>query len=82
MIFGKKGRVLKIKTGYNPNSSSIGANLTPLLVAGSALALAVPFISFYVARRLRKRNEKEEPPAEVGDLPAGDGEEGAADPDE
>jgi hypothetical protein len=30
------GRILKIKTGYNPNSSSIGVDMVAFLTAGAA----------------------------------------------
>jgi hypothetical protein len=33
------GRILKIKTGYNPNSSSIGADIVVFFTAGAALTL-------------------------------------------
>ncbi len=48
------GRILKVKAGYNPNSSSIGTDLTPLLFAGGILSLIVPFISLVVARTIKK----------------------------
>ena len=53
MGFRRKGRILKVKTGYNPNSSSIGADLTPLLIIGSFFALIIPVVSFFVSYRLR-----------------------------
>ena len=31
------GRVLMVKAGYNPNSSSVGTNLAPFLAAGTIL---------------------------------------------
>ncbi len=31
-----KGRILKIKTGYNPNSSSIGLDMIVFMTAGAA----------------------------------------------
>jgi len=34
-----KGRILKIKTGYNPNSSSIGVDVVVFFTAGAALTL-------------------------------------------
>jgi hypothetical protein len=34
-----KGRILKIKTGYNPNSSSIGLDMVAFLTAGAAVTL-------------------------------------------
>ncbi len=32
-----KGRILKIKTGYNPNSSSIGVDVIAFFTAGAAM---------------------------------------------
>ena len=32
-----KGRILKIKTGYNPNSSSIGLDMIVFMTAGAAV---------------------------------------------
>jgi len=32
-----KGRILKIKTGYNPNSSSIGVDVVVFFTAGAAI---------------------------------------------
>ncbi len=34
-----KGRILKIKTGYNPNSSSIGVDMVAFLTAGAAVTV-------------------------------------------
>lgn len=31
----KKGRILKVKNGYNPNSSSIGSGILPFLAAAA-----------------------------------------------
>lgn len=53
-----KGKILKVKTGYNPNSSSIGTNLTPLLIAGGVLSIAVPFLSIYISRRIKKKKQE------------------------
>lgn len=50
-----RGRILKYKSGYNPNSSSIGTNLTPLLLIGGALAVLLPVVGFFIARRLKKK---------------------------
>jgi hypothetical protein len=33
------GRILKIKTGYNPNSSSIGVDMIVFFTAGAALTV-------------------------------------------
>ncbi len=34
-----KGRILKIKTGYNPNSSSIGVDIVVFFTAGAAVVV-------------------------------------------
>jgi hypothetical protein len=34
-----KGKILKIKTGYNPNSSSIGVDMVAFLTAGAAVTV-------------------------------------------
>ena len=54
-----KGKILKIKTGYNPNSSSIGTNLTPLIIIGGILSIAVPVISIVIARKLKNKKNQE-----------------------
>ncbi|MBV8759133.1 MAG: hypothetical protein JO257_17725 [Deltaproteobacteria bacterium] len=40
----KRGRILAIKWGMNPNSSSLGVDVTFLLVGATALAMATPLI--------------------------------------
>ena len=40
----RRGRILAIKWGMNPNSSSLGVDVTFLLVGATALALATPII--------------------------------------
>jgi hypothetical protein len=39
-----RGKILAIKWGVNPNSSSLGVDVTFLLLGASALALATPVI--------------------------------------
>ncbi len=34
-----KGKILKIKTGYNPNSSSIGMDVIVFFTAGAAMTV-------------------------------------------
>jgi hypothetical protein len=48
----KRGRILAVKWGLNPNSSSLGVDVTFLLFGAAALSLATPFISALI--RLRK----------------------------
>ena len=50
---GKTGRVLAIKWGLNPNSSSLGVDVTFLLFGASVLSLMTPLVSALV--RLRGR---------------------------
>jgi len=50
----RKGRILAIKWGLNPNSSSLGVDVTFLLFGAAAVALATPV----VAALLRFRGAK------------------------
>ena len=49
----KRGRILAIKWGMNPNSSSLGVDVTFLLVGATALAIVTPVIGALL--RWRKR---------------------------
>jgi hypothetical protein len=40
----RRGRILAIKWGMNPNSSSLGIDVTFLLVGATALAMVTPVI--------------------------------------
>ena len=40
----KRGRILAIKWGMNPNSSSLGVDVTFLLVGATALAVVTPVL--------------------------------------
>jgi hypothetical protein len=40
----RRGRILSIKWGMNPNSSSLGVDVTFLLVGATALAIVTPVI--------------------------------------
>lgn len=40
----RRGRVLAIKWGMNPNSSSLGVDVTFLLVGTTALAMVTPIV--------------------------------------
>ncbi len=53
----RKGRVLAIKWGLNPNSSSLGVDVTFLLFGAAALSLATPIVSALVRLRLAKGAE-------------------------
>lgn len=54
MFRRKKGRILAIKWGLNPNSSSLGVDVTFLLFGATALSLATPIVSALVRLRLAK----------------------------
>jgi hypothetical protein len=47
-----RGRVLAVKLGMNPNSSSLGGDVTFLLLGATALAMFTPMISALL--RLRR----------------------------
>jgi hypothetical protein len=40
----KRGRILAVKWGMNPNSSSLGVDVTFLLVGATALAIVTPVL--------------------------------------
>ena len=44
MAASRRGRILAIKWGMNPNSSSLGVDVTFLLVGATALAMVTPVI--------------------------------------
>ena len=54
-----RGRILAIKWGMNPNSSSLGVDVTFLLVGATALAVITPV----VGALLRWRRPASEPDA-------------------
>ena len=56
-----RGRILAIKWGMNPNSSSLGVDVTFLLVGATALAIVTPMIGAL----LRWRSNKPAPDASV-----------------
>ena len=61
-----KGRILKIKTGYNPNSSSIGADIVVFFTAGAAVTILFNTMAAIVgaakAQKDRGREASEELP--------------------
>jgi hypothetical protein len=59
-LFRRRGRILAIKWGYNPNSSSLGVDVTFLLFGMAAVALLTPIIALFLRAR---RRPPELPPA-------------------
>jgi hypothetical protein len=51
----RRGRILAVKWGYNPNSSSLGVDITFLLLGLSVITLLTPIIGFLL-RFQRARN--------------------------
>jgi len=67
----RRGRILAVKWGLNPNSSSLGVDVTFLLFGAAALSLATPVVAALL--RLRR------PAADSGGARGDDGGAGAAD---
>jgi hypothetical protein len=51
---GRRGRILAVKWGYNPNSSSLGVDVTFLLFGMAAIALLTPIVSLFLRARRAK----------------------------
>ena len=47
----KRGRILAVKWGYNPNSSSLGVDVTFLLFGMATIALLTPIVSLFLRTR-------------------------------
>jgi len=50
----RRGRILAIKWGMNPNSSSLGVDVTFLLVGATALAVVTPIVGAWLRWRRNK----------------------------
>jgi hypothetical protein len=48
-----RGRIYSVKWGYNPNSSSLGVDVTFLLFGMAAVALLTPIIALFLRARRR-----------------------------
>jgi hypothetical protein len=46
-----RGRILAVKWGYNPNSSSLGVDVTFLLFGAAALSMATPIVAALIRWR-------------------------------
>lgn len=59
----RRGRILAVKWGLNPNSSSLGVDVTFLLFGAAALSFTTPVVAALLRLR-RNRTEDAAPPAE------------------
>ena len=67
-----RGRVLRVKTGYNPNSSSVGTDIpTFLAAAAGAAALTATALSLLSTTASRIRREPPTPDPETPDASEG-----------
>ena len=64
----RRGRILAIKWGMNPNSSSLGVDVTFLLVGSTVLAMVTPLIGALL--RMRGRGPADKSSAAGPDVPA------------
>jgi hypothetical protein len=58
----RRGKILAVKWGYNPNSSSLGVDVTFLLFGMAAIALFTPIISLFLRSRRAKPALDSKPP--------------------
>jgi hypothetical protein len=65
----RRGRILAIKWGMNPNSSSLGVDVTFLLVGATVLAAVTPVIGALL--RWRRRAPPEAPAATIAPATTG-----------
>jgi hypothetical protein len=63
----RRGRILAIKWGMNPNSSSLGVDVTFLLAGATVLAAVTPLIGALLRwRHPRQRDAAAAPPEQPG----------------
>ena len=55
----KRGKVLAVKWGLNPNSSSLGVDVTFLLFGAAAMSIGTPFVSALLRLKKARRTEQE-----------------------
>lgn len=56
----KKGKILKIKLGYNPNSSSIGTDIVIFFVSFTAISAVFNCIATFLIKQFNKNESVEE----------------------
>lgn len=60
-----QGKILKIKTGYNPNSSSIGVDMVVFFTAGAAMmVLFNTMAAILCSAKVRGKEQQEQPEAQ------------------
>ena len=57
-MWHRRGKILAVKWGYNPNSSSLGVDVTFLLFGMAAIALLTPLVSLFLRTRRKQLPEK------------------------
>lgn len=65
----RRGRILAVKWGINPNSSSLGVDVTFLLFGLSAITLLTPVLSFLLRRSRRRLLSSPTPSSPPGGAP-------------
>lgn len=63
-----KGRILKIKTGYNPNSSSIGVDMVVFMTAGAAVTVLFNTIAAILGAAKARQQGRPELPEDAAGL--------------
>ena len=54
----RRGRILGVKFGVNPNSSSIGSDLSVLLIGAAGLTIVVNLLDALLRGRFFKKHER------------------------
>ena len=55
----KRGRVLAVKLGFNPNSSSLGVDVTFLLFGAAALSFLTPIIGALLRGKRQAKSDSD-----------------------
>lgn len=63
----RRGKILAIKWGMNPNSSSLGVDVTFLIAGAAMIAMATPVVGALL--RIRGQRQVGNAPASTSDAP-------------
>jgi hypothetical protein len=55
-LLRRRGRILAVKWGLNPNSSSLGADVTFLLFGATAIGMLTPLVAALVRYRRKGKH--------------------------